>query len=255
MLDLGAGDGRHTVEASRWPCHVVAVEIDKGLLRLARAYMPRDEGTGAGGRHRGRADFVLADAEHLPFRDGAFDKVLCTEVLEHIPDDKAGVRELFRVAKPGSQVAVSVPRYWPERVNWTLSWEYWHTPGGHVRMYRPGEMARYLSEQGFDVQFTRYRHAFQAMYWFLRCTFGKDNEGSLVPRTVWRFINWYHNTRPSLIERIEAVANLVAGKDMIIYTRKPGSPSANGSRAAWRREEPAPGRVPWEEAPAGGGDA
>jgi SAM-dependent methyltransferase len=238
-LDLGAGDGRHTVEASRWPCHVVAVEIDPALLRLARAYVPPEDSPGAGGHAtRGRADFILADAEHLPFKDGAFDRVLCTEVLEHIPDDKAGIRELFRVAKPGSQVAVSVPRAWPERVNWTLSWEYWHTPGGHVRIYRPGEMAGYLKAQGFDVRFTRYRHSFQAFYWFLRCTFGKDNERSLVPHTVWRFINWYHNTRPSLLERIEAVANLVAGKDMIIYTYKPAGPSANGQIAAERAAHP-----------------
>jgi SAM-dependent methyltransferase len=254
VLDLGAGDGRHTVEASRWPCHVVAVEIDPNLLRLARAYVPREDGAGAGGHtHRGKADFILADAEHLPFKGAAFDKVLCTEVLEHIPDDKAGIRELYRVAKPGSQVAVSVPRAWPERVNWTLSWEYWHTPGGHVRIYRPGEMAGYLGAHGFDVQFTRYRHAFQAFYWFLRCTFGKDNERSLVPHTVWRFINWYHNTRPSLLERIEAVANLVAGKDMIIYTRKPAGPSANGQMASAEIAQSFSGHA--EQPAAGGGDA
>jgi SAM-dependent methyltransferase len=249
VLDLGAGDGRHTVEAARWPCHVVAVEIDVNLLRLGRAYMPKDEPGAENGRQparrSGRADFVLADAEHLPFKDGAFDKVMCTEVLEHIPNDKAGISEIYRVAKAGAPVAVSVPRYWPERVNWTLSWEYWHTPGGHVRVYRPGEMARYLSEEGFEVQLTRYRHAFQAFYWFLRCTFGKDNEQSLVPRTVWRFINWYHNTRPALIERIEAVANLVAGKDMILYTRKPGIARAG---AGARDADTAPAR----EAAAGG---
>jgi SAM-dependent methyltransferase len=229
LLDLGSGNGRHTIEACRWPCRVLSVDVDLEELRRARFFLRAPEGMTPFGpypRHErpgtpGRADFILADAQHLPFKDNAFDKVLCTEVLEHIPDDRAGIRELFRVAKPGAAVAVSVPRYWPERAFWALSWEYWHTPGGHVRMYRPGQMARYLQEQGFDVGAIRYRHAFQSVYWFLRCTFGKDQENRLVPRTLWRFINWYHAARPRLVERAEAVANLVIGKDMIHYTRKP----------------------------------
>jgi hypothetical protein len=116
--------------------------------------------------------------------------------MEHIPDDKAGISELFRVAKPGADVAVSVPRYWPEKVFWTLSWDYWHTPGGHIRQYKPGEMAGYLQDQGFDVRKIRYRHSFQSFYWFLRCTFGKNNENKLLPRMTMRFINWYHGVRP-----------------------------------------------------------
>ena len=246
VLDLGSGNGRHTIEACRWPCRVISVDVDKMELQRARFFLragpddlpfgpyPRKERPGT----PGRGEFVLADAQHLPFKDAAFDKVLCTEVLEHIPDDKAGIAELYRVAKPGSDVAVSVPRYWPERVFWTLSWDYWHTPGGHVRMYRPGQMAGYLQQEGFEVRKIRYRHAFQSFYWFLRCTFGKNNEGKLLPRSTMRFINWYHGVRPSLLERVEAVANLVAGKDMIHYTRKPDAYRRDGHSQAHERAGP-----------------
>ena len=236
LLDLGSGNGRHTIEACRWPCRVISVDVDGEELRRARYYLRAPEG---GSPYKyyseqekpgiaGWAEFVLADAQHLPFKDATFDKVLCTEVMEHIPDDKEGIAELYRVAKPSSDVAVSVPRFWPERIFWTLSWEYWHTPGGHVRVYRPGEMARYLTEQGFEVHTTRYRHAFQAVYWFLRCTFGKNSENRLLTRLWWRFINRYHGSRNRFLERVEAVANLVMGKDMIMYTRKPASDASAG---------------------------
>lgn len=229
LLDLGSGNGRHTIEACRWPVRVVSVDVDGEELRRARYYLRAPTGADPFENYTkqekegraGWADFIVADAQHLPFKDGAFDKVICTEVLEHIPDDKQGIGELFRVAKASSDGAVSVPRYWPERVFWTLSWEYWHTPGGHIRMYRPGEMARYLQAQGFELRATRYRHAFQAVYWFLRCTFGKDNDRRLLPRTWFRFLNLHHQMRVPLLERIEAVANLVMGKDMVLYTRKP----------------------------------
>ena len=245
LLDLGSGNGRHTIEACRWPCRVISVDVDGEELRRARYYLRAPEGASPYERYAtqvkegiaGWADFIQADAQHLPFSDDAFDKVLCTEVLEHIPDDKEGISELYRVAKPSSHVAVSVPRHGPERVFWTLSWEYWHTPGGHVRVYRPGEMAGYLREQGFQVVATRYRHAFQAIYWFLRCTFGKDNESRLLPRSMMRFINWYHAARPPLIERIEALANLIIGKDMVHYTRMPAADGARPASAATGQEE------------------
>jgi len=230
VLDLGSGNGRHTIEACRWPVRVVSVDVDRDELQRARYYLRAPDGANPYGEYNrqfkpgvaGWADFILADAQHLPFKDGAFDKVLCTEVLEHIPDDRAGIRELHRVAKPGSDVAVSVPNYWPERAFWTLSWEYWHTPGGHVRVYKPGQMARYLQELGFEMRAIRRRHAFQSLYWFIRCTFGKDNDRNLLTHNMFRFVNFYHNSRLPILERIEAVVNLVLGKDQVHYTRKPG---------------------------------
>ena len=219
VLDLGAGEGRHTVEACRWPCRVVSVDLSRYDLLRGR-YMLAD--LQRRGIAPGHADFVIADAQHLPFRDGAFDRVLCTEVLEHIPDDRQGLRELVRVLKPGGPIAVSVPSYLPERVFWTVSWDYWHTPGGHVRIYRPGQMWHLLEGEGVQVHTQRRRHSFQTFYWFLRCSFGKNNEDFLPLRLLTRFINWYHNRRrlPPL-ERIEAVLDLVLGKDMILYGHKP----------------------------------
>jgi SAM-dependent methyltransferase len=243
VLDLGSGNGRHTIEACRWPCRVVSVDVDRDELTRARYYLRAPDGANPyDGWHRqvksgvrGWADFVLADAQHLPFKDSAFDKVLCTEVLEHIPDDKAGIRELYRVAKPDTDVAVSVPNYWPERAFWTLSWEYWHTPGGHVRVYKPGEMARHLQRQGFQVRAIRRRHAFQSLYWFLRCTFGKDNDRNFLTHNMFRFVNFYHNSRLPVLERIEATMNLILGKDQVHYTRKPATnshpaPASNGGQ-------------------------
>ncbi len=262
VLDLGSGNGRHTIEACRWPCRVVSVDVDAEELRRSRYFLRAPKGASPYQRYTnfrrdgvpGWADFIVADAEHLPFRNGTFDKVICAEVLEHISDDRQGIEELHRVAKPGAGLAVSVPRYGPERVFWRLSWEYWHTPGGHVRMYRPGELAECLREQGFELGAVRYRHAFQTVYWFLRCIFGKNHEGKLVPRSVLHFINWYHSARPRWLERVEAGANLMIGKDMVLYGRKPAAASrVDEGPPAWltrrrdalrRMDELLPGRAP-----------
>ena len=82
------------------------------------------------------------DATRLPFADGTFDRVIASEVLEHIPDDGAAFAELARVLRPGGTLAVTVPAWLPERICWALSEEY-HAPfveGGHVRIYTEREL-------------------------------------------------------------------------------------------------------------------
>jgi SAM-dependent methyltransferase len=217
VLDLGCGNGRHTLEAARYPGRVVGVDISREDLQAAR-FMYAD--LKAKGEAVGHADFVLGDAQNLPFKDGAFDKSLCTETFEHVPDDRRSIAEFLRVTKPGAQVVVSVPAFWPERAYWALSWEYWHSPGGHVRWYRPDEMCGILEEQGMTVEFQRRRHASQSLYWFLRCIHGLPNENFPPVRLTWKLINVHHNRRIKLLEYIETVASLVIGKDLILYGHK-----------------------------------
>ena len=83
----------------------------------------------------------------LPFADGTFDRVIASEVLEHIPDDTAAMRELARVLRPGGAMAVTVPRCVPEAINWALSDEYHDTPG-RSRPHLPALDARTPAELG-----------------------------------------------------------------------------------------------------------
>ncbi len=82
----------------------------------------------------------MGDALALPYADGTFDCVIASEILEHIPDDDAAIAELVRVLKPGGALAVTVPRWLPERICWLLSDEYHANEGGHIRIYRADEL-------------------------------------------------------------------------------------------------------------------
>ncbi len=61
------------------------------------------------GEGNGRWGISVADIYRLPFWDSSFDLVICSEVLEHIPDDRKAMRELFRVLKPGGWSIIQVP--------------------------------------------------------------------------------------------------------------------------------------------------
>ena len=56
---------------------------------------------------------IIADAHHIPRPDATFDTVICTEVLEHVPDPRQVVREMARVLRPGGVLVLAVPFVYP----------------------------------------------------------------------------------------------------------------------------------------------
>ena len=104
VLDLGCGGGRHAFEAARRGARVVAMDTDRGELdRVTATFAAMAEAgelpVGAAGRA------VIGDAGRIPFRDGAFDKVIAAEILEHLPADQTAMNEIARVLRPGGAAA------------------------------------------------------------------------------------------------------------------------------------------------------
>jgi len=97
ILDAGCGSGRNMVALARRGA-VTGVELASQSLEVARA-------RAVGPVLPGSLD------EPLPFADGAFDLALALDVLEHVRDDGAALRELARVVAPGGRLLVTVPQY------------------------------------------------------------------------------------------------------------------------------------------------
>jgi SAM-dependent methyltransferase len=223
VLDIGCGNGRHSFEALRHGAEVVATDLDSAALaeveRMAEAMTAAGE-VAAGGSLR----TTLADARQLPFDDAAFDVVIAAEVLEHIPDDGAAMTELCRVLRPGGALAVTVPRWWPERVCWALSQEYHDVPGGHVRIYRRRDLAARLRRSGFVVSGPHHHaHALHSPYWWLRCALGVSRDRAMMARLYHRFLVYDLMQRPRWTRGLERTLNPVLGKSVVLYARRPAS--------------------------------
>jgi SAM-dependent methyltransferase len=227
VLDIGCGGGRHAFEALRRGADVVATDLDDNALaevkQVADAMVREGEVT-AGGSLR----TAVADARCLPFEDAAFDVVIAAEVLEHIPDDAGAIAELSRVLRPGGRLAVTVPRWWPEKVCWALSSEYHEVPGGHIRIYRRDELVARLLRSGFVIVPPHHHaHALHAPYWWLRCALGMSRDQALPARLYHRFLVYDLMRRPRWSRSLERALNPVLGKSVVLYAHRPG-PAAGG---------------------------
>jgi SAM-dependent methyltransferase len=166
---------------------------------------------------------LRGDATRLPFADNSFDRVITSEVLEHIQHDVAAIGELTRVLKPGGMLAATVPTWLPEKISWMLSDEY-HAPksvGGHVRIYSATELKAKFRSAGLDVVSSHHAHALHSPYWWLKCAVGPRNENHPLVAKYRKMLEWEIIKQPRSMHVVERVLSPALGKSFILYGRKP----------------------------------
>jgi len=220
VIDVGCGAGRHSFEAYRRGANVIAFDQDaEGLADVDTVLQAMGEAGEA--PESAKAQVVVGDALALPYPDDSFDTVIASEILEHIPNDDGAISELIRVLKPGGTLAVTVPRWLPEKICWLLSDAYHANEGGHVRIYRGDELVDRLVRAGLEPVGTAHTHALHAPYWWLKCAVGPDRDTALV-RAYHRLLVWDIMAAPRLTRRAERLLNPVVGKSLVLYVRKEG---------------------------------
>ena len=220
VLDMGCGAGRHAFEMYRRGADVIAFDQDgdelAGVLELFAAMKEAGEvPEGA------EADIKEGDALALPFADGEFDRVVAAEILEHVPADIQALDELVRVTRPGGTVALSVPRWFPEVVNWKLSEDYHNTPGGHIRIYTREELVSKATHAGLEYVGHDYAHGLHSPYWWIKCAVGVTNDEHPLAKAYHKLLVWEIMKQPKALQYAGKVLDPLIGKSLVLYFRKP----------------------------------
>lgn len=228
VLDLGCGEGRHIITACTLAdISAVGVDLSTGDIDVARQ---RFRELDTAGNPRRQPWFAAVDARRLPFADASFDRIICSEVLEHIVDYEQVLDEIRRILRPGGLLAVSVPRFFPEWVCWQLSTAYHETVGGHVRIFREAALRRDIEMRDFILYARHFAHALHVPYWWLRCWYWDRVEAAAANRKAgmsaedpWPVAAWHRMLVRDLMQQpfatrlAESLLNPLLGKSVVLY--------------------------------------
>jgi len=155
VRDCGTGMGFYLkVIGALYPaCRLFGIDSSAAVLRFAREHLPAT------------ATVVRGDIHRLPFADASFDRVIMSEVLEHLDDDARGLAEAVRVMRPGGILAITVPNarypYWYDPISRVAEGVFWHPIrhgpfagiwANHQRLYLRGDLVALVERAGLQVE-------------------------------------------------------------------------------------------------------
>lgn len=168
ILDLGCGTGHHLAQLRARGFDAVGIDGSAAMLGQARAL-------------DGQARLAQSDGARLPFAAGAFDFVLCVEVLRYLPDARPTLREIARVLKPGGAcLATAVP---------------WLSLNGYPLVNR-------LVPRALSPGFSPLRQYFTSVGRLRRELAGAGFARAEVQAVYWGPLNWVERLTPSLLPRV-----------------------------------------------------
>jgi SAM-dependent methyltransferase len=130
ILDAGCGSGRTLEELVDYGT-VAGLELNPDAAEVARG--------------RGCGEVHVGSLEELPLPSDNFDLITCLDVIEHVPDDGAALRELRRVSKPGGWLLTTVPAY-------QALWSYHDVANHHYRRYERTTLHAAATDAGWRLE-------------------------------------------------------------------------------------------------------
>lgn len=157
VIDLGCGDGfyLHLLSSLPLKLKLLGFEYDKIVLENAKKNLKNK-----------KVKFLWGDIQRMPFKNNSFGKVILTEVLEHVPDDRKSLWEIYRIMKRGGILLITVPNFrfpflW-DPINWVLQNIFGTQIGGtgffagiwarHLRLYKKENLEKLIKQAGFKVE-------------------------------------------------------------------------------------------------------
>lgn len=214
VLDVGCGESGVINFCASLGADVIYVDLDPAKVALKESQLQLQEGQMAAG--------YVSDASPLPLQDGVANRVISTEVLEHVDDPRAFLAELVRVGAPGARYMLSVPAPESEHLQkYTAAPSYFEKPN-HIRIIAHQEFRDMVEDAGLVIE----SHDFRGFYWSLWWMFfWISDQDQLAPPWSPILESWSKTwsllmAHPRAAE-VKARLDLAVPKNQIIVAVKP----------------------------------
>jgi len=214
VLDVGCGNGGATMFAANRGAHILCSDVNLGrvneLVQRILADTPSQSCRG-----------LVCDSTPLPLPDACVTKVMILEVLEHVDDPAAVVRELYRVGKPGAQYLITVPDPVSEELQKEFAPASCFEKPNHIHIFQREEFAKLVTDAGLVIE---HKHAHGFFWAFWMCLFWAS-EQDLAPPWHPLLTSWTQTWGILLSmpegHRIKKVLDEFMPKTQAIIARKP----------------------------------
>lgn len=153
LVDVGCGAGGNLKFCAPLAKHVIGIDIDPEKIEIAAKTIS------LGGSNN--ATFIVSDSSPIPLGDEIADRIVCTEVLEHVEDPSQAMAELWRIGKPGALYLISVPGQLSEELLKTVAPASWFEHPNHIRIFKPIEIQKLIESSGLIIE----SQEFVSFYW------------------------------------------------------------------------------------------
>jgi cyclopropane fatty-acyl-phospholipid synthase-like methyltransferase len=217
VLDLGCARGEQTIQLAHAGLSMVGADVRPEMLDELRAQAAADGVTVQA--------WTLDVAKGLP-EPGTFDAVVCTEVLEHVPDYRTAMAEIVRALKPGGRACIAVPTARSELVFHRLSQTYVQDTT-HVNVFTRSLLLTELERAGLRVECTEGKNFEWAALWLMHAPAGtradhtgRTTDNQHLNRRYWRIRHML--TRLRLEGPVLRIGNRVFPKSRYVYAVRAG---------------------------------
>ncbi len=212
VLDVGCGDGGNVYFCGQQGAHVAFTDIEAARVaeteKRARSSRARD------------VQPIVSDCDPIPLPDGFATVVICTEVLEHVPDPTRLVAELVRVGAPGARYLISVPDPVSEAVQRKLADPSFFRAPNHLRVFGRDDFTRLLLGQGLLIDKIQGYGFFWSVWWAFYWSCEAAGLGREHPALVHWSRAWIAILNSPDGEKIKAALDATTPKSQLIIARK-----------------------------------
>ena len=212
VLDVGCGDGGNIYFAGQQGAHVAFIDVEPERVaeteRRARTSQARD------------VIPIVSDCNPIPLPDGYASVVICTEVLEHVPDPERLVAELVRVGGPGARYLISVPDPVAESVQRKLAPASFFREPNHIRTFERDAFMQLLMRHGLLIERMHGYGFFWSVWWAMFWSCDAAGEGRSHPALQHWSQSWMAMLESRDGKKIKAALDEMMPKSQLLLARK-----------------------------------